>query len=346
MFENRNKQKNRSELLRQQHRLNEEKRAERISQKAAEVQKSYSSVNRGFNAIKLKHQRKDQGEQKKMATNRMANLTPQIKEKKTIRLHLSWRILSALLVILLGMGIITAWRSPQYQVAEIEINGLERISKEEVSSVVNILGQPVIKIRPEELIESLNLSYPEFKDVKVSVTFPGHVTISVTERQPAFAWQLKDRILWVDADGFVFPARGQSSEMLTIQSDSLPGFYYSEPEVTLDGEKYHPIRNYWKLPINDTIWYQYHRQIDPNLHSAITRLNAQLPSEKILIFDKSKGLGWNDARGWKVFVGLDLERIDEKLVMVEKIVNELSKQGITPTLISAEYLHAPYYRLD
>ena len=60
----------------------------------------------------------------------------------------------------------------------------------------------------------------------------------------------------------------------------------------------------------------------------------------------SAGLGWKDARGWDVFVGQKLEGINDKMVMYETIVRELEKQGISPTLVSVEFLHAPYYRTD
>ncbi len=111
-------------------------------------------------------------------------------------------------------------------------------------------------------------------------------------------------------------------------------------------DKFQLKRNYWKLPPFSMIWYEYHQFIDPGLLDAVIRLNTQIPSEKVLLFDPHRGLGWNDPRGWKAFIGFSLERIYEKWQAYEKIVSELINQGIQPTLVSVEYLHAPYYRLD
>jgi phenylalanyl-tRNA synthetase beta subunit len=57
-------------------------------------------------------------------------------------------------------------------------------------------------------------------------------------------------------------------------------------------------------------------------------------------------LGWNDSRGFQVYVGSDLQDITAKMNMIEEIVKTLTKANIQPTLISVEQINAPYYRLD
>jgi len=47
-----------------------------------------------------------------------------------------------------------------------------------------------------------------------------------------------------------------------------------------------------------------------------------------------------------VFVGQKLENINEKMVMYETIVRNLEKEGIQPSMVSVEFLHAPFYRMD
>ena len=228
MYDDRRKQKNRSEILRQQRTLRDEEHFDRINRKAAQVQKSNAPVNHSLNLLNFRNRKKDQASQNKTSSNRTTNLIPLVKEKKPKKIHLSWRILSGLLVILFGVGIASAWSSPDYQVKEIEVKGTQRISKEEVASVLDVLGQPIIMIKPDEISQKIAYIFPEFKKIEVIVSLPGHITLEVVERQPTFAWQLQNRTLWVDSDGFVFPARGQANEMLTIQSDSLPSFYNPE----------------------------------------------------------------------------------------------------------------------
>ena len=88
------------------------------------------------------------------------------------------------------------------------------------------------------------------------------------------------------------------------------------------------------------------KRIDKALLTAILLLNAWMPEEETLLFQKIRGLGWRDTRGWDVFVGQKLENINDKMVMYETIVQELEKDNIYPTMVSVEFLHAPYYRTD
>ena len=58
------------------------------------------------------------------------------------------------------------------------------------------------------------------------------------------------------------------------------------------------------------------------------------------------GLGWMDPNGWQVYFGSDSEKIDLKLVEYKTIVDSILAQNLHPTMISMEFLHAPYYRLE
>jgi cell division protein FtsQ len=278
-----------------------------------------------------------------------ANETAQNKQVKIVKkIHLSWRILSCILVIFFSAIISVAWQSPDFQISQVEIQGLERISQDEATNSIDILQKPIITIQPEEIIQNIISAFPEFKEVRITVALPNKVTIHVTERKPIIAWKVNETTIWIDTDGVVFPERGQAGELLTIESYSLPVFSYpkEKDETDILLIKFQPKRNYWKLPPHSMIWYKYHRLIDSGLLSAIVQLNTQIPSEKVLLYDSLRGLGWNDPRGWKIFIGFNLERINEKWLAYEKIASELINQGIQPTMVSVEYLHAPYYRLD
>jgi cell division protein FtsQ len=269
-------------------------------------------------------------------------------ENKVNRIRISWRIFSFILVIIFSAFVLIAWQSPDYQVGIVEIKGLERISQDEVSNSFEILQHPIITIQPEEIIQKIDNAFPEIKEIKIAVSIPNKVTVSLAERKPVIAWKVNETTLWVDSDGIVFPARGHAGELLTVESFSLPVFSFpkekGETEILMN--KFLPKHSFWKLPPYSMIWFEYHRIIDPGLLTAILRLNTQIPSEKVLLYDSHRGLGWNDPRGWKIFFGFNLEQINEKWLTLEKIINELTNQGIKPTLVSVEYLHAPYFRTD
>jgi len=63
-----------------------------------------------------------------------------------------------------------------------------------------------------------------------------------------------------------------------------------------------------------------------------------------MIFDPVYGMGWQDPRGWTVYFGQDSQDIPMKTVVYNAIVDTLTQQGVQPSLISVEYLNAPFYK--
>ncbi len=65
-----------------------------------------------------------------------------------------------------------------------------------------------------------------------------------------------------------------------------------------------------------------------------------------LLYNPEYGLGWQDPHGWKVYFGTNIEDIDQKLAQYSVIIEALAARNIQPVLISLEFLHAPFYRLE
>jgi hypothetical protein len=97
---------------------------------------------------------------------------------------------------------------------------------------------------------------------------------------------------------------------------------------------------------SDLMFFTQTKHIDSTLLVAVLQLNAWMPNESTLLYQKQRGLGWADIRGWDVYVGQKLESINDKMVMYETIVRQLEEQGINPSMVSVEFLNAPYYRVD
>jgi hypothetical protein len=55
-------------------------------------------------------------------------------------------------------------------------------------------------------------------------------------------------------------------------------------------------------------------------------------------------MGWQDPRGWSVYFGQNTQDIPMKLAAYQTIEDTFTQQGIQPTLISVEYLDAPFYK--
>jgi hypothetical protein len=263
-----------------------------------------------------------------------------------LRSTIGWRALSLLLAGALGYALILAWSSPTYRISSVNVSGLQRIAQEEVLSRLDLAGSHVFAVVPADIQAELQKHFPEFRDVRVQVNLPANVDISIIERQPQIAWLAGEDLMWVDSEGFLIPARGAAGEMLTIQADSVPAYRLKSPIEDPGTLKVIRDKTEFKPNPSALAFFALPKQIEGGLLTAILQLNAWMPEEKTLLYQRQRGLGWADVRGWNVFVGQKLEKINEKMVMYETIVRELEKQGINPSLVSVEFLHAPYYRMD
>jgi hypothetical protein len=259
--------------------------------------------------------------------------------------RIGWRLLSFLLAGAFSFAIFTAWQSPEYKVNTIRIEGLQRLPEDDVLSILDIYGLHIFTLEPEGISQIIRQHFPELRDIQVELSLPAQVSIHVVERQPMIAWQLKDDLLWIDSEGYLIPARGEINKILTIQADALPSYRLIDKEDASTENVIHD-KPKFKEDIDDLVFFLIPKQIDGNLLTAILQLNAWMPDESVLLHQEKRGIGWTDIRGWNVFVGSKLEDINDKMLMYETIVHKLEEQGIQPSIVSVEFLHAPYYRLE
>ncbi|RJQ43402.1 MAG: FtsQ-type POTRA domain-containing protein [Anaerolineaceae bacterium] len=328
----------RSDLLRQkrQEKQNEwlhtvDSRAEHIAARPAS--EAYEENQRDFRPLK--------GEQ-----NPLAHIAIDNKDYTTPKLHLSWRFLSAAIALASSFLLISAWRSADYRVSDIEVEGINRVTKEEITSILNIDQQRIFMLSPLTLEQAINENFPELYNVRVSLSFPAKVTVHVEEREPYLTWNYQGKNLWIDAEGYLLPGRGSADVSLTIDSNEQPPFYIPEESIILQGEKRLRKTVIAKGDDDYLALFKIYQKIDPVTYQAIKELNQLLPEQGIILYDARRGLGWNDSRGFQVYVGSDLQDITAKMNMIEEIVKTLTKANIQPTLISVEQINAPYYRLD
>jgi cell division protein FtsQ len=273
-------------------------------------------------------------------------------EKRNHFFRIGWRLISFLLTAAFAFGLYQMWTKPEFRISEIKINGLQRINADEVLSALDLTGKRIFSIDPGAVKLTLERTFPELWDIKVHLIMPNQVSIQLLERQPMIAWDFSKFVLWVDAEGYLIPARNLEQDLLTIRADALPVYQLaSEAEIDVDSLEIDRIVNIIrdkpqvKNSFKQSIFFAFPKKITQNLLTAILQLNAWMPDEKELLYEAIRGVGWQDARGWEVFIGSKLENINDKMLMYETIVRELDKQGIQPSLVSVEFLHAPYYRL-
>jgi cell division protein FtsQ len=268
-----------------------------------------------------------------------------------------WRLLSGLLTAAVIFGIITFWTSPFFQITSVDVTGLQRISPADLTGTLKMQYLSIVQVDPQQLLKQIQEAYPELINVQIKVEMPNYVSISATERQPVMAWIKGDQLTWVDAQGYLFPSRGDAGPLLTIESeDDIPlaplpievlyaqaDQAQSTPEADPKTGIFSSMGDSEKKP-EKTL--EAPKQADPTLLVAAQTLSQQLPAGTVLAYQKDHGLGWTDEQGWQVYIGKDLGQYEAKYKMYQTIAAHLTEQGIKPVLVSVENINEPYYRLE
>ncbi len=242
------------------------------------------------------------------------------------------RLASAILIVVMGFILITLWNSPTFQVSGAQVTGNVRLTEADINSSLLVIGKPIFSTVPEMIKNDLIMRFPEIETITVKVSLPDKVIVHITERAPIIIWQRPDGTAdWVDAQGYKFPVRGEIENLVTINASGDPPVLLLEATGSTE-------------PADSTATVEQTAFIEPLMIKAITELIALAPQGASISYDPSYGLGWSDPRNWKVYFGENTENISEKLMVYQAIVDKLTLEGIQPTMISVEYLEAPFYR--
>ncbi|MBM3144297.1 MAG: FtsQ-type POTRA domain-containing protein [Chloroflexi bacterium] len=243
-----------------------------------------------------------------------------------------WRLLSSLLVLLLSAVLYYIFNSPMYRVHEVQMDGLARLSSDTISRSLLVYNRSVFMIEPEVLEDRIINIFPGVVSASVRVGFPAIVEVEIEEREPVIAWEQNEDVHWVDAQGMAFPPRGEAENLVRVLASTSPPapFVLEEVESTTEGDE--TLRAF----------------MSPEMAASIIALSGIAPDGVPLVFDERHGFGWRDPGGWDVYFGAQTSdaAMATKLAIYEAAVQRLSEEGIRPTLISLEYLHAPYYRME
>lgn len=239
-------------------------------------------------------------------------------------IRFGWRLLSGVLVVLLLGVMYTLWNSPTYQVVSASVGGTQRLTAQEVNTVLNVAGSSIFAVEPERLKRELKEAFPELHEISIRVNFPAQVVVEVAERQPVLAWKQGSLTFWIDEDGVAFPPRGEVDLGVTVEAMDAPKIELEELDDPAESQVF----------------------LDPHLITPILTVGEQAPEDAALLYDREHGLGWRDPRGWQVFLGLEAGEMDTRLKVYEALVEHLNREQIVPAMISVEYVDAPYYRMD
>jgi len=236
--------------------------------------------------------------------------------------QLGTRWASGILTLFLIFMLYTMWTASTFTVNTADLHGNQRLSTQEVNSMLGMIGQPVFKAIPAQIEANLRNAFSDLSSVRVIVGFPNHISVYVVERNPVLAWTKDGAVQWIDASGVAFTPRGDVQGLVNVNAT---------------GDPVQPTQNL-SLPASEQIY------IDPDMVQALITMAPYVPAGMTMAYDPVYGMGWQDPRGWTVYFGQNTKDIPTKLSVYQAVVDTLTRQGIQPTLISVEYLNAPFYK--
>jgi hypothetical protein len=230
-----------------------------------------------------------------------------------------------------------------------------------VSAALDVSGQPIFTVDDEVLSSQLAEAFPEFSAITVTVDLPNTVLVTITERVPVLVWRQEGRTELVDAEGIAFPPREsgvpeglpvvealvpppglmmvvQPAEEKMEDADTLlakvvsgaPGAL-QEAEALLNSQAAPPAAA---------------RQfLSPDMVAGVLEAAKEVPGGGPLIYNGSHGFQWQDPRGWEVYLG-GVTDLQMKLQVYHALIDRLQSEGSQPAVVSVEWVHNPYYRLE
>jgi cell division protein FtsQ len=262
------------------------------------------------------------------------------------RLRVGWRFASVVVSVFFGLALYHIWNSPTYRVEAAEVNGLKIMGKSEINNALGLSNDQVFSLDADLMRQELLDGFPELKAVSVEIDLPNTVAVSVTERIPVLVWRRGEQSLLLDAEGMAFPNRGgavpTNCPVVEAKSDPPPLGFTDPISDTLDT---------LVAAANDEAMYgeatlaEATPLLSQDMVFAYLLLSQKLPKGAQLVYDPEHGIGWADRREWFVYFG-NAEDIETKLSIYNMMLENIKALEVRPKMISVEYVHAPYYRLE
>ena len=227
------------------------------------------------------------------------------------RVRGGWRLVSGSIVLLLVAMLARLLTDPRMYVRDLNLGGAALVPGKDIFAASGIAHQHIFWVNPAEVQQRI-AALSGIDSAQVSVQWPSVVTVVVKEKVPVIKWVEGDQVLWVNAQGEKFQARGDIPGLLPITVDDVKaaGDDYVVPLAAIQGA----------LQL---------RELRPNI--------------ELLHYDTENGLSYQDGRNWRGYFGVGTD-MAQKLAVYESLVDNLLARGIHPSMISVVDVRAPYYR--
>jgi hypothetical protein len=225
------------------------------------------------------------------------------------------RLVSALLIVLVGLALRSMLQSPTFEVGLAEVDGADLLTANQVRSIAQADEKSIFLVDPAEATARFD-RVAEIASAQLTVRWPNHIVIQVEERKPMVSWTDGYRDWWLSEEGIAFLKHGEREGLVRIESET-------------------PVLNIQRNPLAQVI--------DPQVLVAAGVLAVQFPDVDTFQFDPVRGLGYKDPQGWEVYFGVDGDMV-MKARLYQAVAEQLTTNGIEPTLVSVKDPSMPYYR--
>ena len=225
----------------------------------------------------------------------------------------SWRIVSGLIVLALSGVLALFFYSDVFYVHSIAVGGIRYMTKEEVFTYANIADVHIFWVEPDDIRENL-MGFPTVADAQVRVSWPPNmVNIHIEEREPALVWEQNGTAIWIDIQGNVMRQYEDRPDLLRVVAiDPLT-------EGPLTGET-----------------------LDVTVVFGALQLQELQPEVDIWRYDVARGLGFRNANGWDVWLGVGTT-MTEKMQIYERLTSDIIARGIQVGELNIVNPDAPFY---
>ncbi len=233
------------------------------------------------------------------------------------RFHTGPRLLSAGLLLLLAWSVGEFLSAERYIVASMDVSGNQLLSTAQIQSLVDFIGEGIFSIDPEVIVEQLE-GHSEIEAAQVHLALPNNVSVEVTERTAALAWNDAGRTWWLSLDGLAFIPQETRSDLVCIETEEAV-LSISDEALTL--------------------------AMAPEVIQNALALSEALGDVKVLQYDPQYGFGFEDPRGWRVVFGVDGD-MAMKVRVYKALAETIADKGFSVALVNLEDQAAPYYRVE
>ncbi len=130
----------------------------------------------------------------------------------------NWSKLLALLLFLANTWFMYQFlTSPRFRVREVQVEGGELVSEDEVKDVEGVLDSSIFRVRASELEKRIEEQFGCVVDASVHCELPCRVVITLEEHQGILVWASEENRWWVDKDGNVLGPTTDPQDRIVIR---------------------------------------------------------------------------------------------------------------------------------